>query len=71
MKYRIVEKGGLYYPQYKKWFCWNDIGEGFFTREGLYVYGEMGRVSLNDAKEAIQEHKARQIKKKPVIHLVD
>jgi hypothetical protein len=71
MKYRIVEKGGLYHPQYKRWLCWNNIGFVFFTSEGLYLYGYYGRGSLEKAKEAIENHKARQIKKKPVIHLVD
>jgi hypothetical protein len=71
IKYRIVEKGGLYHPQYKRWLCWNDIGYGFFTGDGLWVYGNYGRGSFKEAKEAIENHKARQIMKKPVIHLID
>jgi hypothetical protein len=71
IKYRIVEKGGLYHPQYKRWLCWNDIWYGFFTSEGRYLYGSCNRVSLEKAKEAIENHKARQIKKKPIIHLID
>lgn len=72
MKYRIVEKSGLYYPQYKRWLFWNDIRYGFFTRDGLWVYSyTMSRVSFQEAKEAIENHKARQIMKKPIIHLID
>ena len=71
IKYRIVEKSGLYHPQYKRWLCWNGIGYVFFTGDGLWVYGYMGRVSFKEAKEAIENHKARQIKKKPIIHLID
>jgi hypothetical protein len=71
MKYRIVEKGGLYHPQYKRWLCWNDIAYLYLTKDSLYFYNDTGLTSLKEAKEAIENHKARQIKKKPVIHLVD
>ena len=71
IKYRIVEKNGLYHPQYKRWLCWYDIDFGYFTKDGLYLYGYIGRLSLKEAKEAIENHKERQIKKKPVIHLID
>lgn len=70
MKYRIVEKNGLYYPQYKEWFCWHDFVDGFFTKKGLYIPITAMFVFLEDAKEFIEEHKKRK-SKKPIIHNVD
>jgi len=70
MKYRIIEKNGLYYPQYKEWFVWYDMVDGFFTKKGLFVAGIEMFVFLEQAKEFIDEDKTTK-SKKPIIHKVD
>jgi hypothetical protein len=70
MKYRILEKNGLYYPQYKECFVWYDMVNGVFTKKGLFVPRIAMFLYLEQAKEFIEQHKTRKCKK-PIIHNVD
>jgi hypothetical protein len=61
MKYRIVEKKGKFYPQYKKWgFWWSMYHPNCFVIT-CFFFGE--------AKQIIELHKKQS--KKPIIHNVD
>ena len=63
MKYRIVEKNELYYPQYKMWGFWWNIS----YPNGLKITC----MFLGEAKEVIQKHKRKRKCKKPIIHYVE
>lgn len=59
MKYRIVEKWGRFYPQYKVGWFWMPIE--YMGRHYCFYLGE--------AKQVIEAHKSKM--EKPIIHNVD
>ena len=57
MKYRIMQKGGFYYPQIKGWILWR--GMRAVSRSAMITVSDangIGATSKEDAMELVRRH---------------